>query len=186
MPNNTEKTHPRLHYRYCPRCGHEGTFNSAEMSFKCSQCGFYYFLNSAAAVTALVFNEKNQLLFVRRGIEPGYGMLDLPGGFVDQDESAEQAIMRELEEELEIVPSEICYYGSFPNRYSFSGTIVYTVDLVFKCKLHDLSCLNAKDDIIGWEFRFVDEINPDEITFGSVKNILKNLSDEQKNSGTIA
>jgi bifunctional NMN adenylyltransferase/nudix hydrolase len=39
------------------------------------------------------------VLLVRRGRTPGLGLLALPGGYLDKDETAEQAILRELREE---------------------------------------------------------------------------------------
>jgi mutator protein MutT len=168
---------PSFHYRFCPRCSAEGTFNSQNNSFKCSTCGFNFFLNSAAAVTALIFNQEKELLMTRRGIEPAIGKLDLPGGFVDPGESAENALFREIGEELDLVPDEISYYGSFPNQYQFSGTIVDTIDLVFKCRVTDFSKLKYRDDICGIEFVKLEEIDLDEVPFQSVKNIIRKLLD---------
>jgi 8-oxo-dGTP diphosphatase len=42
---------------------------------------------------------KKQLLLVKRGKEPYIGMWALPGGFIEYDESSEDAILREVEEE---------------------------------------------------------------------------------------
>lgn len=44
-----------------------------------------------------------QLLAIRRNIEPKIGMLALPGGYVDENESAETAAARELLEETGLV-----------------------------------------------------------------------------------
>lgn len=51
----------------------------------------------AAAVAGLIFNEKGQLLLTIRAKDPGKGLLDLPGGFVDMGENADQALRREIE-----------------------------------------------------------------------------------------
>jgi NAD+ diphosphatase len=166
---------PSFHYKFCPRCRAEGFFNSRNNSFKCSTCGFHFFLNSAAAVTALIFNEERELLMTRRGIEPSIGKLDLPGGFVDPGESAENALFREISEELDLVPDTISYYGSFPNQYHFSGTIVDTVDLVFKCLISDFTNLKSRDDISGIIFLKLNTIDLDEVPFQSVKNIIRKL-----------
>lgn len=171
--------HPAYHYKYCPRCTSAGVFNKNEFAFKCNSCGFHFFLNSAAAVTALISNPRGELLLTRRGVEPDYGKLDLPGGFVDPKESAEQSMLRELKEELDLEPVSISYYGSFPNEYLFSGTIVYTVDLVFRCEVTNFENLKYRDDIIGLEFIHPALINLDEIPFQSVKNIIKKIKNEQ-------
>lgn len=42
------------------------------------------------------------LLVVRRGIQPGYGQLALPGGYIELGESWQAACVRELVEETDI------------------------------------------------------------------------------------
>lgn len=46
-----------------------------------------------------VFRSGSELLLVERGHPPFAGRWALPGGFVELDESCEQAVLRELEEE---------------------------------------------------------------------------------------
>lgn len=50
------------------------------------------------AVDAIILYEGNVVL-VRRGCQPFKGRLALPGGFVNEDESVEQAVLREAKEE---------------------------------------------------------------------------------------
>lgn len=45
------------------------------------------------------------VLLIRRAADPFAGMLALPGGFVEMDETLDQAAFRELKEETGIVPS---------------------------------------------------------------------------------
>ena len=94
--------------------------------------------NAAAAVAAIIFNDEGKLLFTRRAIQPYKGMLDLLGGFVDHMETAENALCRELNEELGITATELEYFCSSPNEYPFSGLSVFTLDLVFKVKTYSL------------------------------------------------
>ena len=58
------------------------------------------------------------LLVVRRGIQPGRGELALPGGFMDPDETWQEAACRELREETGIIvdPDEVVahHVGSAP------------------------------------------------------------------------
>lgn len=47
---------------------------------------------------AIIKNDKGEIAVIRRNFWPK-GKLDLPGGFVDEGESAEQAATREAKEE---------------------------------------------------------------------------------------
>nr|WP_320021860.1 hypothetical protein [uncultured Draconibacterium sp.] len=73
-------THPLKVLIYCPKCGSAEFNKSGERSLKCAACGFHFFINSAAAVAALVTNDEGKLMLVTRGVEPNYGKLDLPEG----------------------------------------------------------------------------------------------------------
>ena len=84
-------THPVNVLKFCPRCGSSHFPVTGNHSFKCDDCAFNYFVNSSAAVAVLLFNENGELLFTRRSIEPHFGKLDLPGGFIEPLETAEQA-----------------------------------------------------------------------------------------------
>ena len=78
-------------------------------------------------------NSKGELLLVRRAKEPAKGTLDLPGGFVDMYESAEDAAHREVKEETGLDIAGCRYLFSIPNLYPYSGFEVHTVDMFFEC-----------------------------------------------------
>jgi mutator protein MutT len=164
--------HPAHHYKYCPRCAAKGFFDSNTYAFTCKMCGFVFYLNASAAVAALIVNTQGELLLVRRGVDPDKGKLDLPGGFVDPGESAEQAVVREIHEELDIVPDKIEYIGSFPNQYNYAGTIVFTLDMAFICVVGDFSTLKCRDDVAAYEFVLPENIDYNQIAFQSIRQII--------------
>ena len=64
----------------------------------CAHCGHTSFLNPLPVVVVLV-PVAGGLLAVRRGIEPGFGQLALPGGYLGLDETWQEAGAREVAEE---------------------------------------------------------------------------------------
>jgi ADP-ribose pyrophosphatase len=109
----------------------------------------------------------------RRAIEPQLGMLDLPGGFVDTMETVENAIQREIREELNLDIKEMKYFMSFPNEYVFGGLSVFTTDLAFICQIESFINIKAEDDISSFEFYKLGDIPFDEIGSVSMKKIVK-------------
>lgn len=167
------KTHPLNVLKYCPKCGSSEFKVSGERSLKCENCGFHFFINSAAAVAALITEEEGKLMLVKRGVEPDYGKLDLPGGFVDPGETAENAVRRELFEELGLKVKTLEYVGSAPNEYIFSEFSVFTLDLAFKVIPESVKGLIPMDDILDFKFYSEEEINYNDIPALSIKNFVQ-------------
>jgi NADH pyrophosphatase NudC (nudix superfamily) len=168
-----KETHPLKVLKYCPKCGSPEFKVSGERSLKCGSCGFHFFINASAAVAALVTNDTGKLMLVTRGVEPDYGKLDLPGGFVDPGETVENAVHRELEEELGLKVKSIRYLGSAPNEYVFSGFTVFTIDFAFEVVAESLENLNPMDDILDYRFYSENEFDYDDIPAPSMKQFVK-------------
>jgi len=166
-------TKPEKVIKFCPKCGSNEFQFQGEKSFLCKQCGFHFFINSAAAVAGLIENEKGELMLTIRAFDPNKGMLDLPGGFVDPLESAEEAIIREIKEELNLNITQLEYLTSFPNEYVFSGYSVFTTDLAFICKVKGWENMHIKDDISDIQFFTLDNIPWDKITAPSIRQIIE-------------
>ncbi len=175
-------THPLKVLKYCPKCGSHDFVASCEHSLVCESCGFHYFLNAAAAVAALITDDEGKLMLVTRGVEPDYGKLDLPGGFIDPQETAENAVARELSEELGLKVRTMEYLGSAPNEYVFSAFTVFTLDMAFKVSAESLDNLIPKDDILAYKFYHKDEINYDDIPAPSIKQFVKDYFNEAQNT----
>ena len=172
-----EAKHPNQRYKYCPGCGSAQFQQSGERSKKCSDCGFHMFFNTSSAVAAIIFDEAGRMMFTRRAIQPHKGMLDLPGGFVDPMETAEESLARELQEELGAKINKMEYYCSFPNIYPFSGLEVFTLDLAFIVELETVQNLKPMDDIYAIEFYHPAEVDLEELPALSMKNIIKKLNE---------
>lgn len=145
--------HPLDKFKYCPVCGSDRFAESDNKSKQCPKCGFRYYLNAVAAVAAFIVDtDNNRLLLCKRGKEPEKGTWDLPGGFVDPGESAEEAIAREISEELNLKTHNIRYLFSIPNEYYYSGFNVRTLDMFYMVEVGDLSGLMPNDDVEKVEF----------------------------------
>lgn len=146
MTKCEDKTHPLDIFRYCPVCGSPNFVTNNEKSKRCADCGFVYFFNPSGATVAVIVNERDELLVVRRAKEPAKGTLDLPGGFLDCAETAEEGVAREVFEETGLVVEQCDYLFSIPNIYPYSGLDVHTMDLFFLCRVKGTQEAKAMDD----------------------------------------
>ncbi|MBQ6379648.1 MAG: NUDIX domain-containing protein [Prevotella sp.] len=138
--------HPLELFRYCPKCGSKFFEINNFKSKHCSNCGFTYYQNPSSSTAAFILNSKGELLVARRGKEPAIGTLDLPGGFVDNGESGEQGIIREIKEETGLDIKEVKYLFSIPNIYRYSGMDIHTLDMFYLCHAEDDDTVRAADD----------------------------------------
>ncbi len=166
------KTTPPSAITRCPSCGSGNLSWPAPKNFQCDDCGFVLFLNIAAAV-AVIMECRGRLLFGVRKNDPCRGMLDLPGGFADAGESAEEAARREIREELGVDITEMSYLFSFPNKYPYRGMVYDTLDMIFLVRLDELPQVRAADDLadVVWVER--DGVEYDRIAFDSIRRALR-------------
>ncbi|MDN5274714.1 MAG: hydrolase [Candidatus Saccharibacteria bacterium] len=109
--------------------------------------------------------QDDKVLFGIRNIEPHKGKLNLPGGFLDYDETAEQAAIREVKEELGIDIKLTSFLGTYTDDYEgrptinimfiaqyTGGTIVPSDDLNGgEIVWRDIQDLPTRDEI-GWNW----------------------------------
>ncbi len=145
-------------------------------------CGFTYYFNSSAAVVAIIENEKGEVLIARRAKDPAKGTYDLPGGFVDMYETAEEAIAREVREETGLLITSSKYLFSIPNIYVYSGFEVQTVDLFFRCFVHDFQGLHPQDDVSELQFIPPDKLSPADFGLTSIKQGVEKLLREYQHT----
>lgn len=164
--------HPLHDFEFCPHCGSKRFLNNDERSRRCEDCGFTYYANASASTVAVIINDRDELLVVRRAKDPAKGTLDLPGGFIDPAETAEEGMRREVLEETgaECEVGELLF--TLPNAYPYSGHVVYTCDLFFRVKLADDAVLKAADDAADLFWVPLHEVHPE--LFG-LKSISKGV-----------
>ena len=134
-------------FKHCPKCGSDTFAENDFKSKRCGNCGFVYYLNPSAANVAVITDGKGNILVATRSKEPAKGTLDLPGGFCDCHESAEEGVIREVLEETGLKVTATRYLFSIPNIYSYSGMEIHTMDFFFECRTADKATLRAADDV---------------------------------------
>ncbi len=157
---------------YCPRCGEDTLSPDSIKSFVCTQCGFRFFLNTAAAVAALITDESQKLLVTVRRNNPGKGTWDLPGGFLDPNETVEEALPREIREELNLTIVSTGYFCSMPNLYEFNGVQYSTIDLAYLCKVRSFSQIRPNDEVSSYLFVQPCELKPEKFGLESIRSII--------------
>lgn len=144
--------------RFCSYCGEkliEKSFQERNHWY-CQPCDRIHYENPFPAVAALVPNQDGQLLLVKRAVEPAKGAWCLPGGFIEIDESIEEAVLRELKEETGI-EGEI---GKLVDFFSQRSPL-YSALLIFGYRVTMLGgALQAGDDAEEARFFDLDDLPP--------------------------
>jgi 8-oxo-dGTP diphosphatase len=119
--------------RYCVRCGTRLVWRSSGERERptCPACGFVLYLNPVVGAGVLVETE-GRVVLVRRGVEPKAGYWSLPSGYVEADELAEAAAVREAEEEtgLQVEIDELLGVYSFGREPQTGVLILYSAHTV--------------------------------------------------------
>ncbi|MCU7614742.1 NUDIX domain-containing protein [Chryseobacterium sp. GMJ5] len=161
--------------KFCPNCGKESLQWDGEKKWSCPNCNFTLYNNVAGAV-AVVIRHQNEIYLTRRNQEPKKGKLDLPGGFVDPKESAENTCKRELFEELklEIDIPNLKYLTSLPNVYQYKEIDYNTIDLFYEYQVSEKFEVDIEwVEISEAQWFPIHEINLEDIAFESQKTFFK-------------
>jgi NAD+ diphosphatase len=118
-------------WRSCPRCS--GDLEHGEGSVSCEGCGLHVYAGPAPTASALVIDDDGRVLLARRARDPGAGLFDLPGGFIDEGESALETLGRELREEagVEVEPDD--FLAGLPDCYGGDG--VWTINFYWTARI---------------------------------------------------
>ena len=139
---------------------------------ECRKCGWVYYQNPVSGVVSIISFE-NQFLFLRRARDPGAGKLDMPGGFVDFGETAEEALRRELREELIIESLELTYFTSAPNHYLYLNVAYQTLDFYFAATISSKPDTFNSSEIMEICWRSAEDIVEEEFAFSPMFQVLR-------------
>lgn len=123
----------RLLHKHCIFCGGRLSREPVDERIRmiCRGCGWIDYENPIPCSAAFVCNARGDILLVRRGVEPAKGKWSLPSGFIEIDETPEQACLRELKEETGLegrILELIGVYSQDSTRYKNVVIIGYRVE----------------------------------------------------------
>jgi len=114
----------KTQFEFCPLCKYYLCKKKidGQKRLVCQKCGWIHYVNPLPVVVSAVRNKDGEIFVARRNTEPGKNRWALPGGFIELNESPEEACLRELEEEtslkgrvkrlIGVYIQNIRYYGS--------------------------------------------------------------------------
>lgn len=128
--------------RYCSKCG-KITLKKTDSLFVCD-VGHANWINPAVGASAYIIQD-GKVLFGVRSANPGKGKLDVPGGFIEVHESAEQAAIRETKEEFGIDITLKNCFGTYPSIYDGRPAL----NIVFIASMTPDQTIIPSDDMSG-------------------------------------
>lgn len=155
-------------YKYCPHCGSALTLKKEQEKhvLVCSRNDFTFYQNPHAATAAIVRNDEGKIMLVKRAFDPAKGTWDVPGGFVDWGEDAQEGIIREMKEELHVpfIPSKLLF--AISDWYPFRGLNVSVLIVYFDGTITGTP--KPDDDVAGIGWFDLDEL-PENVAFEHIR-----------------
>lgn len=160
--------------RFCPKCGKSDWNETKENMRICNVCGYEMYKNPTIGAAALIVDDNNRLLVVRRAKAPAKGTLHIPGGFCEIGEKIEDALIREVREETNLTINIKKYLFSIPNHYEYKGIELFPLDFFFEARLENAADMKL-DTEENSEILFIplEEINIDDFGLESIRTALK-------------
>jgi NAD+ diphosphatase len=113
-------------HRYCGACGSVTTRVAGERCFRCAACGMSAYPRISPAMMVLIRNG-DAILLARHTVSPTNRFSAL-AGFLEAGESIEDAVHREVFEEVGLKVHNLRYFGSQSWPFPHSLMIAFTAD----------------------------------------------------------
>jgi NAD+ diphosphatase len=114
-----ERTH-----QFCGRCGKPTRHHDTDRARECAACGLLSFPRVSPAVICLV--ERGREFLLARNARFPKSRYSILAGFVEPGETLEEAVAREIREEVGIEVGNIRYFGSQPWPFPHSLMVGFT------------------------------------------------------------
>ena len=131
--------------KYCQECGNENhsSYIDGNNRYHCLKCSTIHYQNPKPTAT-LICMKDDKLLLGKRDRNPAKGEWGLIGGFMELNETLEQAAIRELYEETRLVGEIINIFGTSSHFNTVFGDVLL---IGLEVKVKDWNTLYAGDDI---------------------------------------
>jgi 8-oxo-dGTP diphosphatase len=124
---------------------------------------------------------RGRVLMVRRAVPPSRGAWDLPGGFIEAGETAEEAARREVREELGIAVRLERVLGAIPDVYGRDRQP--TLNLLFVGRMpREDAAIRAGDDAASYRWFPLDAL-PRRLAFRNTGRALEMLKRDRRKAG---
>ncbi len=162
-------------FRYCPLCGSglKSLEEEGRRRLFCPDCQWIHYENPLPSAAALVRNDEGEILLVRRGVKPGLGKWALPSGFIEVEETPEEACLRELNEETGLEGEIIRLVGVYSQK-----SMVYKKVLIIGFEVKAYGHLSPGSDSLDAKYYPLEEIP--EIAFSSHREIIRDGLNREK------
>ncbi len=172
---------------YCYRCGQKLKTES-EGVWWCDNCQQKYYSNPKPCIELALFDDQGRILLAKRAQEPMKGKFDLPGGFVDLSENLEEALHREMKEELSLDEedySKLVYVRSTYEDYPWGKEVYKNLIITFAAVIKPGVTITAGDDVEEVKWVMPDKIDMSELSLNDIKNSINRAWAILKEQGEI-
>jgi len=130
-------------HRFCGACGERMTHVPGERAMKCPACGHGAYPRISPAMMVLV--KRGPAILLARNVAAPPGRMSALAGFLEAGESIEEAIHREVQEEVGLQVKDLRYFGSQSWPFPHSLMVAFTAEYAGgDITLHDEEIVEAR------------------------------------------
>jgi len=115
-----------INHQFCSRCGSVTVLQEKAFERLCTSCQLSFFPRISPCIIVLI--KRGDHLLMARSPHFPVGVYGLIAGFIDAGESVEEAVYREVKEEVGLQIKNLVYYGSQPWPFPDSLMMAFTAD----------------------------------------------------------
>ncbi|MDP8216831.1 MAG: NUDIX hydrolase [Candidatus Kaelpia imicola] len=141
-------------FKFCPLCNY--SLRRVQIDGRkrliCQECGWINYKNPLPVTACVAVNREGKVLIAKRNLEPGMNKWALPGGFIELNETPQDACLRELKEETGIKGKITGLIGVYVQKTKEYGNLIV---LGYKVRTFNESIIISNEvkeaKFINWE-----------------------------------